>query len=219
MDQTKCLFPPDPEKGDWEELKDQGYSEHTDLSLFLQFPSGFYPTLLLAKHTILRQGGKERAGYLQTAVKLSWSLKHSPYCCRQLSKYSNLMEGCWGKLQRKGFSIIWKQGKRGLETDNSNVCFQVGTQQPCFSERIQHESRGHVQMIHVIFLGKKPSVSARERQYIQPLHFNTCKTWSWKNLTHNNPFFMYWLKHIEFSFISIPQEGSRSYWCELRGYA
>lgn len=40
----------------WEELKDQGYSGHTDLSLFLQLTFSFCLMLLLARYTVLRHG-------------------------------------------------------------------------------------------------------------------------------------------------------------------
>lgn len=75
------------------------------------------------------------------------------------------MEGCQGKLQRKGFSPNQKAGRCGLETDNSKVCFQAETQQPHICERSWQESKSHVQVINTHDLSgkKKKSVSARER--------------------------------------------------------
>jgi len=115
--------------------------------------------------------GKETAGYLQTAATLR-SLEHGTYCYRQLSSYSNPMEGRWGKLQRRGFSPNQKFRKHGLETGNSKVCFRAETQQPLLCER------SHVQIIHTHDLSGKKLQFLLEREYIQPLHFNTCKTWS-----------------------------------------
>lgn len=120
---------------------------------------------------------KETVGYLQTAVRLQ-SSERGTYCYRQLSWYSNLMEGRWGKLQRKGFSPHQKAGKRGLEADNSKVYFQAETQHPCIYERSQHESKSHVQMINTHHLSGKKLQFLLEEEYIKPLNFNTCKTWS-----------------------------------------